>query len=137
IILLVPAVAVYFVLRGWGRWRPLLGNLVNRHTLFAFFAPLLLYLYLPWRGSVGSLDGTYQNTFDGFWHWITASYYNIFLTGNPFNEHYDAAFFFDLFQRQFGWLGLALCTVGVATLFTRSRGFFAYWLIAFFSIVLF
>lgn len=138
IILLVPAVAVYLVLRGWGRWRLLLGSLVNRRTLTAFIAPLLLYLYLPWRGSTGSLDGTYQNTLDGFWHWITASYYNIFLTGNPFNEHYDAAFFFDLFQKQFGWLGLALCVAGVAALIVRNRrGFFAYWLSAFFSIVLF
>ncbi len=119
IILLVPALIIYewqvasheiairhspFAIRH--------SPLANRKSLFFLLLPLTLYLYLPLRGSVGSLDGSYPNTPEGFLRWITASDYNIFLSGNPFNKNYDAAFFFDLFLNQFGWLGLAFALVG-------------------------
>ena len=48
------------------RWLQLAARPVAR-LLLALLAPLLLYLYLPLRGDVGSLDGTYENTLSGFW----------------------------------------------------------------------
>ena len=44
--------------------------------LLCLLVPLVLYLYLPLRGHVGSLDGTYNNTWQGFWQWVTASSYS-------------------------------------------------------------
>jgi hypothetical protein len=138
IILLAPAVALALLVAYARRWSPLLRRVANLSTLMAFLAPLLLYLYLPLRGAVGSPDGTYQNTLDGFFGWVTASTYNIFLTGNPFNEHYDAPFFVNLFMQQLGWFGIALCIAGVAALWVRRNNVVAtYWLIAFVTFVLF
>ncbi|MFN8455815.1 MAG: hypothetical protein U0401_14305 [Anaerolineae bacterium] len=73
--------------------------------------PLLLYLYLPLRGHIGSLDGTYQNTWGGFWRQVSAGGYGAFIFGNPFNQERDVAFYWNLFQNQFytlipGLLGL-------------------------------
>lgn len=111
-VLLFPALAVYVLLcdRTFLRQpRTLLGMLV------AFALPLLLYLYIPIRGLVTtSLDGTYQNTPAGFLGWVLASSYNVFLTQNPFNQDREAGFFFDLFLRQFTWVGLGLASIGVA-----------------------
>ncbi|MEP7199039.1 MAG: DUF2723 domain-containing protein, partial [Chloroflexota bacterium] len=128
IILLVPALVIYV-------WQVLKSQIANRKSqrmsdvtrhasriTFCFLLPFTLYLYLPLRGDVGSLDGTYENTLAGFVRWVTASNYNIFLTGNPFNAHYDAAFFINLFVAQFGWLGLALAVVGFVALLRRPVG---------------
>ena len=87
--------------------------------LLSFLAPLLLYVYIPLRGAVGSLDGTYQNTPDGFLRWILASNYNIFITQNPFSENRDALFFVNLFLNQFGALGVVLALTGLIALFVR------------------
>ncbi len=113
-VLLFPALAVYVL--SYER-----AFLREPHTLLrltaAFALPLLLYLYIPLRGlSTSSLDGTYQNTPMGFINWILASGYNVFLTQNPFNENRDAAYFFDLFMRQFTWAGLALAAIGFIAL---------------------
>lgn len=114
ILLLVPAWLVY----AW----PVRPSLVSHiQYLIAFLAPLTLYLYIPLRGELGSLDGTYQNTLDGFVRWITASGYNIFLSDNPFHENRDAAFFFNMFLHQFGWLGLALSVIGFAAQWRDER----------------
>ena len=118
-ILLLPAAALYLWLAAKRDWRTLWAQAITRRTLAAFLLPLALYAY-PLRGDVGSLDGTYQNTPDGFVRWILASGYNIFLTGNPFNEHYDAAFFSQLFINQFGWLGLVLALLGMGWLLKRK-----------------
>ncbi len=85
--------------------------------ILTLLVPLLLYLYIPLRGSVGSLDGTYQNTPDSFARWVLASNYNLFLTQNPFNENHATLFFANLFVDQFGWLGVVLALVGLAALF--------------------
>jgi hypothetical protein len=87
--------------------------------LLCLLAPLLLYVYIPLRGAVGSLDGTYQNTTDGFLRWILASDYNIFITQNPFSENRDALFFVNLFLNQFGALGVVLALTGLIALFVR------------------
>ncbi len=63
--------------------------------------PLLLYLYLPLRGHVGSLDGTYQNNWAGFWRQISASGYGLFIFDNPFGQTRDMAFYWDLLAGQF------------------------------------
>ena len=45
--------------------------------------PLLLYLYIPVRGLVtSSLDGSFVNTPQGLWSWITASSYSAFWQDN-------------------------------------------------------
>jgi hypothetical protein len=81
--------------------------------LASLLAPLLLYLYLPLRGHVGSLDGTYDNSWRGFWNWVTAHGYGLFFADNPLARDLDVAFYADLFWRQFGPMGLALMVVGV------------------------
>lgn len=113
-ILLFPAVAVYVLSYDRSFLREP-RTLVRLALSFVF--PLLLYLYIPLRGLyTSSLDGTYQNTPTGFVNWILASGYDVFLTQNPFNENRDAAYFFDLFIRQFTWAGLALASIGFITL---------------------
>jgi hypothetical protein len=82
----------------------------------ALVAPLLLYLYIPLRGHVGSLDGTYVNTLTGFWRQVTASGYGAFIFDNPFGIERGVAFYFTLFLQQFGWLGVVAGLVGLATL---------------------
>lgn len=89
--------------------------------LLSFIIPLLLYLYLPLRGHVGSLDGTYANTWSGFWQWVTASSYNVFLGDNPLARDLDAAFYADLFWQQFGPVGLALALAGTIGLVRQPR----------------
>jgi hypothetical protein len=89
--------------------------------LLAFSAPLLLYLYLPLRGTVGSLDGTYVNSWRGFWQWVLAGGYNVFLGDNPLARDLDAGFYAELFWQQFGPVGLALALVGVLRLVRRPK----------------
>lgn len=83
--------------------------------------PLLLYLYLPLRGHVGSLDGTYVNTWRGFWRWVLASGYSVFLGENPLARDLDAAFYAELFWKQFGPVGMALALVGILGLLRRPK----------------
>lgn len=90
-----------------------------RHLLW-FGLPLLLYLYLPLRGHIGSLDGSYTNTLEGFWRYVTASGYGSFIFQNPFSVQRGADFYLDLFVRQFGWLGMALIGVGIILLGRRG-----------------
>lgn len=110
-VLLLPALALYLLLSDSRArlFRP-------KTMLFCgllFVAPLLLYLYLPLRGHVGSLDGTYQNTWAGFWRQVTASGYNTFIFGNPFNQNRNLAFYWNLLADQVyttvpGLIGLAV-----------------------------
>ncbi len=76
--------------------------------------PLLLYAYIPFVGArVGSLDGTYHNTWQGFWNWVLARDYRVFLTGNPFHIHRTLKDFVHVFQSNLGWTGLMLALVGL------------------------
>ena len=118
-VLLLPTAALYLWLSDGRDGRVWLKQVFTRRTAAAALLPLALYAYLPLRGTIGSLDGTYQNTPEGFVSWVLASGYNVFLTGNPFNVHYDAAFFVQLFAGQFGWLGLGLALLGLGWLLKR------------------
>jgi hypothetical protein len=86
----------------------------------ALVAPLMLYLYIPLRGHVGSLDGTYTNTLAGFWQHVTASGYGVFIFQNPFGAERGINFYFSLFLKQFGPLGLAAGLVGLVALRRRD-----------------
>ncbi len=86
-----------------------------------FLGPLLIYIYLPIRGHVGSLDGTYQNTWSGFWRWVMGSSYSVFLGPNPLARDLEASFYTQLLWNQFGPIGLALALVGFISLLRRPR----------------
>ena len=108
-LLLLPALALYLYLThkpiSWvrpGGYKKLLL------TVLVGLAPLLLYLYLPWRGHVGSLDGTYQNTWAGFWQQISASGYTLFIFDNPFGQERHFAGAWQLLQGQFYTVGPGL-----------------------------
>ncbi|MFC2015672.1 protein O-mannosyl-transferase family [Chloroflexota bacterium] len=85
------------------------------------FVPLLLYLYLPLRAHVGSLDGTYSPTWKGFWQWVTASGYSAFLAANPLSRDLNAVDYARLFWGQYGPVGLALALVGILALVHRPK----------------
>ena len=87
----------------------------------AFGAPLLLYLYLPLRGHVGSLDGGYANTLAGFWQHVSASGYGAFIFQNPFGAERGGPFYLALFVGQFGWVGLAVGLLGIVALGRRGE----------------
>ncbi|MGQ9714340.1 MAG: glycosyltransferase family 117 protein [Anaerolineae bacterium] len=102
--------------RGPGFWGQTAG------ALACFALPLALYAYLPLRGRVvTSLDGQYVNTWAGFWAWVSARAYSVFLGENPLARDLDAAFTFDLFREQFGFLGLGLAGLGACALLRRPR----------------
>ncbi len=107
-VLLIPALAIHLFLNrpfyqlSWKRlgWGAMLG-----------LVPLLLYLYLPLRGHIGSLDGTYQNSWAGFWRHVGSGGYGTFIFDNPFGHMRDAVFYWNLLQSQFyilipGFVGL-------------------------------
>jgi hypothetical protein len=100
-------------------WRQIAGRPVVILAV-CLFVPLLLYLYLPIRGHVGSLDGTYENTWSGFWRWVTASSYSAFFGENPLARDLDAAFYGELFWQQFGPVGLALAVLGLVGLLRQT-----------------
>jgi hypothetical protein len=102
------------------QWRQITGRPIVI-LLICLLAPLLLYLYLPLRGGTGSLDGSYANTWRGFWGWVTASGYSVFLGDNPLARDLDAAFYTGLFRQQFGLVGLALALVGLVGLARRPK----------------
>jgi len=102
------------------RWRQHAGRPVVL-LLICFTGPLLLYLYLPLRGNVGSLDGTYTNTLAGFFRWVLASGYTAFLADNPLARNLESSFYGDLFWRQFGPVGLALALLGLIGLLHRAK----------------
>lgn len=121
ITLLLPAI----LLALWLRRREMLGLLRESpraylYAVAALCAPLLLYLYLPMRGASGSLDGTYTNTWGGFWWWVTASGYTAFFGDNPLGGIRSPGFYFSLFYGGFGPVGLILGAVGAARLLPKS-----------------
>jgi hypothetical protein len=112
-VLVMPAALVFILLTDSGLWRQ-----PRRWVWPAILVllPLPLYLYLPLRGQVlTSLDGTYRPTLSGTLDWIMARSYNVFLTGNPFGYHRDAAFFAAQFRDQLGIAALLAAVVGIVT----------------------
>jgi len=102
------------------RWLQILSRPAMLLTV-CFLLPLLLYLYLPLRGPIGSLDGAYTHSWRGFWQWVTASGYGVFLSDNPLARDLEAPFYGGLFWQQFGPVGLALALVGLIGLGRKPR----------------
>lgn len=114
ILLLVPTIALWLV----GRQDRLQVSPKSWLTAAgAVMAPLSLYAYLPLRGrTVTSLDGTYRNDWVGFWAWVTARDYNVFLTSNPFSLERDIRFYLHLAREQLGVWMIGLALLGLAAL---------------------
>ena len=118
ILLLYPAIGIYILLVD----RTILRESKTLvRAVILFLVPLLFYLYLPLRGAVGSADGTYQNTLQGFFAWVMASQYFSFLTSNPLHVQHDTAFYWTLFNSQLSTVGLALAGVGIVWLLRKPR----------------
>ena len=83
--------------------------------------PLLLYLYLPLRGHVGSLDGNYQPTWGGFWQYVSGGGYGTFLVDNPFGNNRTPGFYFSLIVTEVGWWGVGLAGTGMGWLILQRR----------------
>ncbi len=120
-VLLLPAITFYLwrAIRS-GSMSPAPARKMAVRSLMALTAPLLLYLYLPLRGQVGSLDGTYTNTLASFWQQVTAGGYGTFIFANPFGAKRGADFYLTLFLQQFGWVGLAAGLAGFGALHRRN-----------------
>ena len=119
ILLVWPAILAYlwWTRRDWRESRPPWPEL-----LASALVPLLLYLYIPLRGSsITSLDGSYQNTWAGFWQWVTASGYGSFFSANPLAAHYAAGDYLALALRQFGPLGWGLAGIGFLAAWRQDR----------------
>jgi hypothetical protein len=97
-VLLLPALLVYLLL--FFRTTVFKPKVIGLSILFGLL-PLLLYLYLPLRGHIGSLDGTYQNNWAGFWRQVSASGYGAFIWGNPCGHDRNLAFYWTLLADQF------------------------------------
>ena len=98
-VLLLPALVLYlYLLFGKTLFQPKTLTL----ALVSGLLPLLLYLYLPLRGHIGSLDGTYENSWAGFWQHVGGGGYGTtFLLGNPFGHDRGPAFYWTLLTDQF------------------------------------
>ena len=73
--------------------------------------PLALYLYLPLRGlTTTSLDGSYSNTWQGFWRHVLASDYRAFLSENPLAVERSSSYPLNLLADQ---TGLAMLLLGL------------------------
>ncbi|MGQ9518390.1 MAG: glycosyltransferase family 117 protein, partial [Anaerolineae bacterium] len=80
----------------------------------ALLLPLLFYAYIPLIGArAGSLDGTYRNTWEGFWRHVLAMDYGAFLTGNPLAQSRTAGDYVRLWAGQFGIWGGAAGVLGL------------------------
>jgi hypothetical protein len=110
-LLMLPSMA-YFLWPQFRTWR--LRTWIK--LTVALVMPCLLYLYIPLRGQVGSLDGTYTNTLEGFWRHVSTGGYGVFVFENPFGAERGVGFYFSLFLDQFGPLGFAAGLVGLLVL---------------------
>ena len=100
-LLLLPALVVYLYLAYGPSFFKSLDVRTVLLTLTLGLLPLLLYLYLPLRGHIGSLDGTYDNTWSGFWRHVSGGGYSLFIFENPFDQARPAGFYWQLLRSQF------------------------------------
>jgi len=129
-VLLLPTIAFYFW-RLWhqsGDWKlelrahfPITLLRPGAKLAAALGLPLLLYLYIPLRGHVGSLDNTYRNTLAGFLQHVTAGGYGVFIFDNPFGTDRGVDFYASLFLEQFGWVGIVAGLAGFWALRRRDN----------------
>ena len=117
-VLLIPGVAVYLLWSVPGIWRP-------RRVWFlwalALISPLLLYLFIPLRASMGVMDlnGSYVNDWAGFWRHVLASAYADFFSDNSLAVERTLGDWVAIFQQQMGLLGLILGLLGMVWLVDR------------------
>jgi len=126
VVLLAPALSVYLIslypLHRRDGWRQLWRDIPPVKAAVALLAPLILYLYLPLRGVVGTLDGSYENSAAGFLrHILGGGYGAAFLLGNPFGNERGLSFYATLLQTELGWWGLAAAVVGLGGLVGRKQ----------------
>ncbi len=111
-VLLLPGLVLYLLWtqpalrRPERRWLGWLG---------AFLLPLVLYLYIPLRASMGAVDlqGDYVNTWTGFWRHVLATGYAGFFSDNPLAVSRTASDWLALVVAQFGWTSLVLGVGGL------------------------
>lgn len=115
VVFVLPGLLVYFL---WTRPEALRPQRIWLIWLAALSAPLLLYLYIPLRAAQGvsDLNGSYVNTWAGFWDHVLARRYASFFEMNELSRVYDASGWFMLWVRQTGWLGVLLSLLGLFTL---------------------
>lgn len=118
--LLLPGVAVYLLWAAPGLWRP---RRVWLLWLAALLAPLLLYAYIPLRAAAGvsDLNGSYVNSWRGFWDHVLARGYASFFADNPLAVERSAGDWLELFNAQFGAVALTLTAVGMVRLVWPPR----------------
>lgn len=114
-VLLLPGLALYLLWRAPAIVRPRRVWLV---WLAALLAPLLLYAYLPLRAGQGvaDLNGSFANTWAGFWDHVLARRYTAFFAANELTHSYDAPGWLRLWLAQTGWLGVVLSVLGLGIL---------------------
>lgn len=118
VVLLAPGVLVYLLGTTPALLRP------QRAWLFwlaAWLTPLLLYVYLPLRAAQGvaDLNGSYVNSWAGFWDHVLARRYASFFAANALSRGYTARAWAQLWVAQSGWLGVGLSVLGVGMLAER------------------
>lgn len=123
IVFLLPGLALALILPAKGKEarRPGWGPPGWKMAL-ALALPLLFYAYIPLVGArAGSLDGTYHNTWEGFWRHVLALDYSVFLTGNPLAQSRTAGDYVRLWVGQFGIWGGTAGVLGLAWAGRRPR----------------
>lgn len=121
-LLLAPALAVLYA------WEAVQEPALRRPRRWLALAaaaalPLVLYLYLPLRGrTVTSLDGSYTNTWEGFWRHVLARDYGAFLAGNPLGVERTTGYSLSLLTEQVSLLGLLLGLWGWTRWRDQPRG---------------
>jgi hypothetical protein len=119
-LLLAPGVAIYLLWSVPGIWRP---RRIWLLWALALVAPLLLYLFIPLRASMGAMDlnGSYVNDWGGFWRHVLASVYAGFFSDNSLAVDRTPGDWLAIFRQQVGWLGPMLGLLGLAWLVDRQR----------------
>ncbi len=118
IVLLIPAILISSLI---AERQNFFKNVFKLQHVLAGAVPLLLYLYLPLRGHVGSLDGNYEHSISGFWTHITAADYSAFLFSNPFGNERNIEFYQTLFVSELYVWGIVLAVFGIGCLIIDRR----------------
>ncbi len=119
-LLLAPGLAVYLLWQIPGLWRP---RWIWLRWAAALSLPLLLYLYLPLRASMGvaDLNGDYVNSWAGFWFHLLAQGYAGFFQANALAVSRSAGEWLAFLMGQMGAFYLVLGIGGWIWL-GRQRG---------------
>jgi hypothetical protein len=117
-VLLLPGLALYLLWIAPAIVRP---RPIWLAWLAALSAPLLLYAYLPLRAGQGvaDLNGSFANTWAGFWDHVLARRYGAFFAANELTRSYDATGWLRLWLAQTGWLGALLSALGLGMVADR------------------